>query len=283
MTPTPSTRLTLGFVLAAAVVPAVTFADVERRFERSFKVSTNSTVAVDVAGASITTEAGPRGSVQFTVVQTVDTDSEAEADRALARYNISATERGNEVRLSVEQDRDSWRNNRGRPRVRISVRVTVPENVAVDLHTSGGSITVRGERTATLNAETSGGSVNVDGGRGAMNVVTSGGSIRVLRALADLNAETSGGGITVDYVGTDARSVSLDTSGGSIRIGVDPKARLDVTASTSGGRVGVEGLSITTNSTSRRQTRISGALNGGGGRLRAATSGGSVLVFAASN
>jgi hypothetical protein len=281
MTLSPSARLFLGSLFALSLVPATAYADIERRFERTFKVSPNTTVSVNASGASITTETGPRGSVQFVVTQTVEVDSESEADRALERYNIAATERGNEVKLTVEQDSDSWRNNRGRPRVRMSVRAVVPENVTLELQTSGGSITVRGERSATLHAETSGGSIVVDGGRGAMDVATSGGSIKVSRALADLNAETSGGGITVDYVGTEARAVNLDTSGGSIRVGVDARARLDVVASTSGGRVSVEGLPLATNSTNRRQTRISGAINGGGGRLRASTSGGSVVVFAA--
>lgn len=270
-------RLVLLLVLTA-LRPAPAAADVERRFERSFTVSAASMVFVDVAGASITTEPGARGEVRFTVVQQVGTDSDAEADQALARFTVDAAERGREVHLRIGTTPESWR--RGHPRVRMTVHVRVPDNVPLDLETSGGSIVVRGDRSAPLEAETSGGSVTVEGGSGTVAVSTAGGSIKVNRALTELLADTSGGGISVGYVGPTATRVNLDTSGGSIRVGVDPRARLDITASTSGGRVTVEGLALGRNSSNRRQNRISGSLNGGGGILRAATSGGSIIVAA---
>ena len=100
------------------------------------------------------------------------------------------------------------------------------------------------------------------------------------RALTVLSADTSGGGITVDYVGPRARDVNLDTSGGGIRVGVDRQASLDVIADTSGGRVAIEDLPFRGES-SRSRSHASGSINGGGGRLRASTSGGGITIRAA--
>jgi DUF4097 and DUF4098 domain-containing protein YvlB len=109
-----------------------------------------------------------------------------------------------------------------------------------------------------------------------MTLDTSGGSIRVGAALTTLDADTSGGGITVSYVGPTARTVALETSGGTIRVGVDSEAALTIDASTSGGHVEVEGLPIATDEQNR--SKLKGSINGGGGQLRAATSGGSIKL-----
>jgi hypothetical protein len=103
---------------------------------------------------------------------------------------------------------------------------------------------------------------------------TSGGSIRVGSALGRLDAGTSGGGITVSYIGPKASNVVTHTSGGSIRLGIDRDAALNVNASTSGGHVAVKGLGL--ESSEQNRSSLVGVLNGGGGLLRATTSGGGI-------
>jgi hypothetical protein len=255
-------------------------APIERTLQRTFQVAAGSLVAVRVSGGAIVATTGRSGVVEATLRQIVDTDSEQRADELLADFEIGLTQQGDEVtlvgrRIDRRAERDRW----GREGVRLDATLTVPADVRLQLDTSGGPITVRGERTAALNADTSGGRIAVDGGPAVMYLDTSGGSISVGRALRSLRANTSGGGITVDYVGPEAADVMLDTSGGSIRVGVDPAARLDLSARTSGGGVSVEGLRFDARSVSR--SRASGALNGGGGRLSAATSGGSIDIHAA--
>jgi DUF4097 and DUF4098 domain-containing protein YvlB len=127
-----------------------------------------------------------------------------------------------------------------------------------------------------VKVDTSGGAITVDGGRADFDLGTSGGPIRVGRVLGNVRADTSGGSITVDYVGPTATDVSLETSGGSIRVGVDRAAKLDISAETSGGSVDVENLPFETRTI--RRTRAVGSINGGGGRLTADTSGGSIEI-----
>jgi hypothetical protein len=267
-------------LLSLTFAPVGAARDIERQLERSFRVAAGSVVVVDITGGSITATEGASGSVELTLTQRVrGADSDREADEILAEFDVDASQRGDTISL-VARKRDRNTGNRGwRRGVSFSATLAVPSNVRLDLHTSGGSIAVRGERTAEVDADTSGGSITVDGGRGPMRLNTSGGRIGVTEALASLVAETSGGGITVDYVGPAAKDVSLDTSGGSIRVGIDPEARLDVSARTSGGRVSIDGLELATQRLRPSQAR--GALNGGGGRLSASTSGGNIEIRAA--
>jgi hypothetical protein len=96
------------------------------------------------------------------------------------------------------------------------------------------------------------------------------------RASHSLRARTSGGSIRVEQVDSSATDVDVSTSGGSVRVGVSEDARMTIDASTSGGRVSVNGLALEPSQRSR--THVSGRINGGGGRLRASTSGGSVTI-----
>ena len=251
---------------------------IDRRLERTFTVAANSMVSVRISGGPITVETGPGRSMQLTLEQRVrNVSTDAQADQALQDYEVSAAQQGETVTLIARRPRENnrgWR--RGDPSVQFEAILTVPADVRLDLDTSGGPITVRGERTASVKVDTSGGAITVDGGRADFDLGTSGGPIRVGRVLGNVRAETSGGSITVDYVGPTATQVLLDTSGGSIRVGVDRAAKLDISASTSGGSVGVENLAFETREI--RRTRAVGTINGGGGRLTADTSGGSIEI-----
>ena len=267
--------LALGFGDWAAVAGAP---QLERRLERTFTVAADSLVMVEITGGPITVETGSGRSMQLTLEQRFENvSSETEADQVLQGYDVSAVQQGGTVTLTAQRHRDSnQRSRRGDPRVSFRATLTVPADVRLDVNTSGGSITVRGERTADVAADTSGGPITVDGGRANFDLNTSGGPIRVGRALGNVRAETSGGGITVDYVGPTATEVLLDTSGGSIRVGVDRAAKLNISASTSGGSVDVENLPFETRTI--RRSHAVGTINGGGGRLTADTSGGSIEI-----
>lgn len=266
--------------LLCLAVPTPAAAQIERRLERSFTVSPGHTVSVKLSGGGITTTTGTGNTVQVTINYAVDVSSERDADDILSDFEISANQLGDRIEVFGRRRMNASRRYRDRNRnVRISANVVMPAGVVADLDTSGGSITVRGNRTAFTKADTSGGSISVDGGSGALDLDTSGGSIRVGQALSSLKADTSGGQISVDYVGPTATDVNLDTSGGGITVGVDRAAKLEIIAGTSGGSVNIDGLSL--NNAEFRRSRASGTMNGGGGRLTADTSGGSITISAA--
>lgn len=256
----------------------VATAAIERKLEKTFTVKPGSVVKVDISGGSIESQVGAPGQVALTLNERFrSADTEAEADEVLADYEITAAQNGDEVLLRVRSKHKlGW--NTG-SRFSASAKLVVPADVRLDLDTSGGSISVRGEMKANVRCDTSGGSIKADGGSGDFNLDTSGGSITVGKALGALRADTSGGSISVDYVGPNATNVNLDTSGGSITVGVDAAGKFDLVADTSGGRVKVEGLAFSAVKLDR--THASGPINGGGAPLRADTSGGSITVKAA--
>jgi hypothetical protein len=252
---------------------------VERRATRTFTVSPHSTIHVKLQGGSIVAETGESGSARVELLMRIRAESDDQADRALADYDIGMTQRDDGLWVSGRRregvEWKLWKLDR----VQVSATLRVPADVQLDLDTSGGSINVRGDREDRLDADTSGGSIRVDGGSADMALDTSGGSITVERALGALKADTSGGGIHVGYVGPAARLVDLDTSGGGIEVGVDPAASLRLAADTSGGGVSVDGLPLSGGEI--RRSHAHGTINGGAGSLRANTSGGSVRIHSA--
>jgi hypothetical protein len=249
---------------------------VERTMSRTFTVRPGSQLRVNIRGGSISTQPGDPGSIRVDLVERVRAKSEQQMDAVLENYEVSAKQDGDVISIVARRRIDGewkvWKYDN----VNFSARIVVPADVALTLNTSGGSISVHGDRDGDVKAGTSGGGIKVDGGSGTLNLDTSGGSISVERAMRSVEADTSGGGITVRYVGPNATDVNLGTSGGSIRVGVDSEASLRVEADTSGGSVHVDGLPFTISDNSRSHAR--GAINGGKGRLRASTSGGSITI-----
>lgn len=249
---------------------------VERTMSRSFTVRPHGQLRVNIRGGSISTQTGEPGSIKVELVERVRAKSEQQMDAILQNYEVSAKQDGDVVAIVARRRSDAdwmvWKYDNAS----FSARLVVPPDVALILNTSGGSISVHGDRTGDVKADTSGGGIKVDGGSGALNLDTSGGSITVERAMRSVDADTSGGSITVRYVGPEATDVNLGTSGGSIRVGVDPDASLRVEAETSGGSVRVDGLPFTISDNGRSHAR--GQINGGKGRLHASTSGGSITI-----
>ena len=153
-------------------------------------------------------------------------------------FDVSHESDGANVTIRGEMD-GQWGWSRS---VRVTFRVTVPENYNLELDTSGGSIEIN-DLTGDVDAHTSGGSIEV-------------GSIDVTIAEQ----------LTEDAV--------LDTSGGSISARIIEDAQIELDASTSGGRVrtdfDVDGRV--------KKRSIRGDINGGGPLLKLRTSGGSISI-----
>src|SRR4051812_48185969 len=103
--------------------------------------------------------------------------------------------------------------------------VSVPAGSAVEVSTSGGTVTV--ERTgAAVRARTAGGSVYLTGCSGDSSAETIGGSIHVTEHDGPVRARTLGGSIRIS--GHLNGTVEAETQGGSITILVPQISRLKV-------------------------------------------------------
>jgi DUF4097 and DUF4098 domain-containing protein YvlB len=152
---------------------------------------------------------------------------------------------------------------------------------AVDVRTGGGGIRLR-EITGDTVAHTSGGSVRVAGLRGRLEARTSGGGISVGNAEGPVDARTSGGSVEATFAAAPMADCRLETSGGSITVNLPTQSAFALDASTSGGRVRSEFPVQTVVQGEAKPNAIRGTVNGGGPKITARTSGGSVSVKSAS-
>ena len=306
--------LQVASVFAASAL--VAHARIERVVEKSFNVTGAGTLRVETHGGAIRVSPGKDPVVQIKAKERINASTDAEADEMLKKLELTFEQSGNDVRVYAKYERQpagfrlgSW------PPVQVDVEVTVPENFATDLNTSGGSITVgslngRAELKTSggsikvarmgggVTARTSGGSIALDEARGPVelktsggnitvgrvsgpaDLATSGGSIRIDSVIDSVRAHTSGGSIRANIAGPLKEECTLSTSGGGVAVTVDKAAAFRLDASTSGGSVDAEGLTMTLEKMGRDRSRLAGAVNGGGPLLKLRTSGGGITVRA---
>ncbi|HKU15408.1 MAG TPA: DUF4097 family beta strand repeat-containing protein [Steroidobacteraceae bacterium] len=145
----------------------------------------------------------------------------------------------------------------------------------LDAKTAGGYIHLD-DISGQVVARTSSGNVIANGIRGDSDLKTSGGDIRA-SVDGKIAAHTSGGDVTAELVGAN-RGISVSSSGGDLTVRVPQGTAGELDAATSGGSVRTE-LPVTT--TELGEHKLSGTINGGGNRIYARTSGGSIKLVAA--
>ena len=226
--------------------------------------------------------------------------NEAPSAEALAKYTIEVRQEGNTIYALAERKERNWRDDNN---LSIGFEIQVPQQMACQLNTSGGSIRLESV-TGEQEIKTSGGSLNFNNIKGNLDANTSGGSIEVAKYQGNLEARTSGGSINLNEargtlkVHTSGGSIHLDevagdidarTSGGSIHAKVQSLGKY-LTLETSGGSVhatipggkgldlDLEGNRVKTALTNFNGTsdprRVKGTVNGGGIPVKMSTSGG---------
>ncbi|WP_082894140.1 DUF4097 family beta strand repeat-containing protein [Balneola sp. EhC07] len=141
----------------------------------------------------------------------------------------------------------------------------------VNIRTSGGSITLS-EIVGTTEARTSGGRIRAENVDGNLDVKTSGGSISLEGISGSVDASTSGGSINAEVTNPND-FINLRTSGGSITVTVPEEKGYDLDLD--GNRVRAELKNFTGE---YERDEVKGSVNGGGIRIKAKTSGGSIRL-----
>lgn len=270
----------------------------------TFNVSGDVSLEVVTSGGSIQVEGGSSDEVvvEMYVRRRGRYVDPGEAD--LDDYDIEISQDGNYITAKVERESGSWWGNSN---YSISFIVYTPENTRSRLKTSGGSVSAS-NLIGTQELKTSGGSIRVEDIRGKTVLDTSGGSITINEVQGDVDAKTSGGRITAENVEgnvelrTSGGSITVEnidgnvearTSGGSIRATII-EPRDYITLRTSGGSIsinvpGEKGYDLDLDGNRVRtelknfngdfeKDEIKGSMNGGGTRIEAKTSGGSVTL-----
>lgn len=230
-----------------------------------------------------------------------------QSDTDLDDFEITISQSGSKVNAIAKSNRDRdwkfWKNNN----ISISFVVYTPREMSTDLKTSGGHIEASGlsgnqqiatsgghldliELRGNVQARTSGGHIDISAFQGEIEARTSGGHIDVVNSEGNLNVRTSGGHIDLKKV---AGTVEARTSGGSISADITSIGQY-VDLRTSGGNVTVSvpggiGLDLALRGSRVRselknfsgeveRDEIEGSINGGGPKVSARTSGGTVRI-----
>lgn len=252
-------------------------------------------VAVQVRNGAVELRSAPVDQIQLKVRKQVCGDTFAQAEEHLGQVEVfTGRDPQNADTFLVELRYPEELRHRN---VGASVVIEVPEACAARVRTSNGAIRVAG-LTGDVTLETSNGGVQADDVEGTLDVRTSNGGIVARRVSGAVEARSSNGGIeALDVRGpcvartsnggirlvaatADAAQIELITSNGHIRASVPETLAADVRCATSNGRVSVNLPKAVMQSLQVSRTSFSGVVNGGGGKLVAETSNGSVTVDA---
>lgn len=271
-----------------------------------FSVNDDVRVSVETSGGSINVMGKNTDEVTVEMYVRKRGDYVKANEEDLRDWDIEISESNNEVVAHAKRKRkNGWNWNRNN--ASISFVVYTPKKARADVSTSGGSIelsnltgnqkgrTSGGSVTAEnilgdLEVRTSGGSINLNDIQGMAEARTSGGRIKAENVTGGLDVRTSGGSITLEGVegSVDASTsggsinaeitapndfVNLRTSGGSITITVPEDSGYDLDLD--GNRVRAELKNFTGE---YEKDEIRGTVNGGGVKIKARTSGGSVRL-----
>ncbi|GAB5410367.1 MAG: hypothetical protein BalsKO_27320 [Balneolaceae bacterium] len=266
-----------------------------------FSVSDNAKIEVRTSGGSIELVGENTDEVRVEMFVRKRGRELDRRDTDLDDWEIRIEKDGNTVYAIAEKEGRRWGNNN----VSISFKVYAPTKSVSDLRTSGGSISLEnliGDQMArtsggSIEAEriggdiklkTSGGSITLFDIEGYADVNTSGGRIRGENITGGIDAKTSGGSITLDNISgnVEARTsggsidaeiispddyIELKTSGGSITVTVPKDLGYDLDLG--GNRVRAD---LHNFQGELDKNDMEGTMNGGGTKVSAKTSGGSV-------
>ncbi|MBC8043659.1 MAG: DUF4097 family beta strand repeat protein [Rhizobacter sp.] len=281
-------------------------AGADATFEKKFTVKQGGVLEVDTDAGSIAITGSNSNEVSVTVRVRA-------SDEITKNFLISAEQKGDDVRVNGKIKGGTKQGGRWGYSIDAEFIVAVPRNYNLKLSTSGGSIDITGitgklkgntsgggitvkditgetdmqtsggsmraeKITGNLNLETSGGSIRLNDVRGDVAVETSGGGIEMDEVEGKIRAETSGGGISISLRGEN-KGIYAETSAGGIDLTLPKNTKGTIDAQTSVGQIVCE---MTVMNARRDEDLLHGSLrgdiNGGGNKIHAHTSAGSVRI-----
>jgi DUF4097 and DUF4098 domain-containing protein YvlB len=260
-----------GFLIACWNLEAQTISDNEPYLLKNLSGESIAQMRVETSGGSISAHSSVLAEARLEMYvrrnngRSLDLSKEEIKKLLEEDYDIQIAVANHQLTAIVEP-KNKFMN--GKRSLSISFKVFLPEQVSSNLHTSGGSIDLKGF-TGTQDISTSGGSLHVENITGKVTGRTSGGSIDISNAKNDMDMQTSGGSINAQDC---AGQIELGTSGGSLTL---HNLNGTVHASTSGGSVNGTGI------TGELSTHTSGGsitLRDLSCSLKTSTSGGNIDV-----
>lgn len=267
----------MGLVSAGMAAQAATLKD---RFQQTYPLQAGGTVRLDNVNGGVTIEAWDRNEVQVVADKEVKAKTDDIARKAMQQVQIQVDKGSGRLDIVTKlPKRDNglfeWMSGNN-VNINVKYQVKVPRNAALDIETVNGGIRLAGTH-GKVTAETTNGALTIDGVHGDLRLGTTNGSISVARSAGAVDASTTNGSIEVELTEVpDGSDLVFETTNGGVTVRLPRDIRVSLDAATSNGRVSSDFDVSGADSKSRR--RLSGDINGGGGKLRVRSTNGSVTI-----
>lgn len=273
----------------AALLLTTTAAFADSTFQRTLSVSGQPDLYVSTGSGTVRVFPGGEGQIKITGHVHAGWSSFGDVNGRIQRIvdNPPIVQSGNSVRVGESNDRSLFNN------ISIDYEVTVPQSVALNLHSGSGDIEV-GHVGRFLAADTGSGSVRAHGIHGSAQLQSGSGDIELQQeGQGDVKARSGSGSIRINGLngafmartgsgdveanGRLQGAANVSTGSGSVRMHIANDSRFNLEASTGSGdiRVNFPGLSLS-NGDSRHH--LTAPVNGGGPPLEVHTGSGDIEV-----
>lgn len=268
----------MGLASAAMSAQAVTLKD---RFQQTYPLQAGGTVTLDNVNGGVTVEAWDRPEVQVVADKEVKANDSETAKKAMQQVQIQVGKSAGKLDIVTKlPKRDNglfeWMAGKN-VNINVKYQIKVPRNAVLDLETVNGGVRLVGTH-GKAEVETTNGALEIDGVHGNLDLETTNGSISVVRSAGAVEASTTNGSIEVELNEVpDGSDLSFETTNGAVSVRLPRDIRVSLDAATSNGRVTSE-FEVEGADPGKSRRRLSGDINGGGGKLRVRSTNGGVTI-----
>ena len=282
----------LPVFVAAFLIAASAYAgdpdliDIKDTVKRSYKVRPGGTLELDIDRGRVEVLPGPGREVLIEVERNVTTDDRSKAESIFERHDLQIEERDSGIYVGSRFDNNEdtfWNRIRSTDRLRVRVRVRIPEDYNIEFKAGAGSVEL-GSFSGDISGVTGAGNIEIGVVSGSVDVVSGSGNIVIEGAGGKVEVYTGAGNVDVRSVRGEA-TVKAGAGNVEVFITEQPEGASDFSTGAGNvmvylaGSVGVEvdaECAVGSASTDYplkvegKWTRksFSGAVNGGGPELR---------------
>jgi len=266
----------LGVLLLGTASGAATL---KEKLDRTVPLPAGAQVRLINVNGAVAFEAWDRNEVRIEAEKQVKTKGDADARKIMDQVKIDVTQGADGLRIETKIPRRKdgvfdWLFG-NQANVNVSYKVHVPRRAALDIETVNGGLSLTGTR-GKAHLETVNGGIAVTDVQGNLDLESVNGGIDVHRSSGALKADTTNGSIEAELGDfPDGSDLRLESVNGGITLRLPRDARLSVDAATTNGRVHT-GFAVEGGQS--RKTRLTGDINGGGGKLYIRTTNGGIDI-----
>ncbi len=229
--------LLIAVLFLTMSVRAAGTTDITDTVKRSYKVQSGGTLFLDVDHGNVDIIAHAGNEVRIEVERTASTDDRSSAQRIFERHDLSMQERGSNVYIESQYDKDEsfWGRMKSHDQLRVRVRAEIPESYNVEFSTGAGNVAI-GNTTGRLHGRTGAGNVVIGAVNGSVDVASGSGNISIEGARGVVEANTGAGNVEVRTVRGEIR---VNTGAGNIEVSISEQLENDSQLNTGAGNVTV--------------------------------------------